>query len=115
MYTGSIEHSRIIEAFTRNVPECYVRDYRANGSFIAICRGYRDVYDKDKDTASLSRAVPAETLCMLPRGNVQAADRMAGARLVRPGWRRAMLTAAVVLTDNQRHRIQKALGLQVFA
>ena len=37
MYYGSIYHGDIISAFERHVPGCYVRDYREQGGFIAVC------------------------------------------------------------------------------
>ena len=43
MYAGSIDHDRIISAFTRNVPGSYVRDYRENGGYITICKNYRTI------------------------------------------------------------------------
>lgn len=109
----SIEHSRIIRAFERNVPGCYVKDYSDRGGWITIMRGTKDIWQKD-DYGGKFRSVPAETLCAIPRGNVQGPSLFSGLKMVRPGWRREMRKAADKLTDTQRRAIEKDLGVRVF-
>jgi len=110
MYAGSIDHDRIISAFTRNVPGSYVRDYRENGGYITICKNYRTIKWGDQTTTSkVEKQVPATTLCNLPRGNVTAASQFAGLRLLRPGWRVEFRRASTHLTDAQKRRITKTL------
>ena len=111
MYQGSFEHGRIIDAFTRAVPGSYVRDYRANGGYITVCRDYMDIPWRDQlTTRQVYRQVPKVTLVNLPRGNVTAATLFKGLRLSRPGWRREFRKAMQHLSDAQMRRITKALG-----
>ena len=112
MYYGSIEHSRIIEAFRRNVPGCYVRDYRDNNGYITVCRGYKDIPWKDQTQAGkVYRQVPDQTLCNLPRGNVTSATQFSGLALIRPGWRLEFRKASKHLTEVQRRGITEDLGV----
>lgn len=112
----SIEHSKIISAFERNVPDCYVRDYRPNSSWLAVCRGYKTVqdfslYEKGEPTEI---TVPRECLCFIPRGTVTATTWWNGMALIRPGWRNQMRLAKKKLTDAQMRRIEKDLKVPVF-
>lgn len=112
MYDGSIEHGKIIAAFQRCVPGCYVRDYRDKGGYIVIARGYQNLPWNDQTTTRrVYRQVPAVTLVNLPRGNVTPATRYIGLRLDRPGWRREFRRAAQHLTRNQMRRITRDLGV----
>ena len=112
MYQGSIEHSRILEAFRRHVPGTYVRDYREQNGFITVARGVKDIKWKDQQSApNVYRQVPAETIISIPRGNVTAATKYRGMALERPGWRMEFRKSMVRLTHNQMHRITKALGV----
>lgn len=112
MYYGSIAHDRIIDAFQRNVPGCYVRDYRENGGYITICKNYRDVPWRDQLTTQRTyRQVPAVTLVSLPRGYVTSATHFAGLSLVRPGWRLEFRKAMRHLSHMQKRAITKALGV----
>ncbi len=107
----SIPHDRIISAFERNVPDCYVRDYRAGDGFLTICRGYKDIPWKDNSSSPrVYRQVPKETLCSIPRGNVTGPSKFAGLRLVRPGWRVEFRKAARFLTHPQKQAITEYLG-----
>jgi len=111
MYYGSIPHDRIIEAFRRHVPGCYVRDYRDNNGFITVCRNYRDLKWNDQTTTrQVYRQVPAVTLVNLPRGNVTAATHYRQFRLERPGWRVEFRRAAEHLSDTQMRKITKFIG-----
>ncbi len=112
MYYGSIPHDRIIEAFRRYVPGCFVRDYRDRGGFITICRDYRDIPWRDQTTTrKVYRQVPAVTLVNLPRGNVTSATRFVGAALDRPGWRLEFRNRAMPnLSEIQMREITKFLG-----
>ncbi len=111
MYAGSFEHGKIIEAYTRNVPGTYVRDYRDNGGYITICRGYKDIKWRDQTTtANVYRQVPKETLVNLPRGNVTAATIYSGVTLVRPGWRTEFRKSMMYTSRDQQKRIEKFLG-----
>lgn len=109
----SIEHSRIIRAFEHNVPGCFVKDYSDHGGWITIMRGTRDIRRRD-DYGETIRSLPAETLCAIPRGNVQAPSLFDGIRMVRPGWRREMRKAYDKLTESQRRAIEKELKVRVF-
>lgn len=112
MYGGSIEHSRIIEVFTRNVPGSYVRDYRDSGGYIVIARDYKDLAWKDQTTTrKVYRQAPAVTLVNIPRGNVTAATRYVGLSLDRPGWREQFRKSMRHLSDVQMRKITKALGV----
>src|SRR3990167_7542698 len=94
MYYGSLEHSRIISAFERSVPDCYVRDYRDKGGYITICRGYKDIPWADQTTTTkVYRQVPAVTLASIPRGMVTSATLYRGLALERPGWRKELRKA----------------------
>ena len=110
----SISHDRLIGAILRNVPGTYVRDYRGNRGWLTVCRGYKTVYDHSKDTDKFTSGVPAETLCALPRGDVQAATLYSGVEMVRPGWRVQMRQAGGLMSDGQRRRIEKELRMRVF-
>lgn len=110
MYDGTLEHGRIIEAFARNVPGTYVRDYRDNMGYITVCRGYKDIAWGDQiSTRPTYRQIPAVTMVSLPRGNVRAADRYAGVRLDRPGWRSQFRKAMRKLTPEQMRGITRFL------
>lgn len=112
MYYGSLETGRIIAAFQRAVPDCYVRDYRASGGYITICRNYRNIMWKDQTTTrKVERQVPAITLCNLPRGNVTAPTFFEGVRLHRPGWRREFKRAMRHLSEGQMRAITKILAV----
>ena len=112
MYYGSISHDRIISAFERNVPGCYVRDYRDRGGFIVICRNYRDIkWGEQMSTTKVYRQVPAVTLVNLPRGNVTSATHYRGLGLERPGWRIEFRRAARHLSENQKRAITRDLGV----
>ena len=111
MYCGSLDHGRIIAAFQRHVPGCYVRDYRDQGGYITICRDYRDLKWNDQTTTrKVYRQVPAVTLINLPRGNVTAPTRYVGLRIDRPGWRREFRKAMRHLSDTQMRAITRDLG-----
>jgi hypothetical protein len=116
MYYGSIEHGKIIAAFERHVPDCYVRDNRENGGYINVCRGYKDMPWNDQlSTRKVYRQAPAITLLSLPRGNVTSATLYSGLKLVRPGWRLEFRKAMRHLTEVQMRHITKALRVgQVF-
>ena len=110
MFYGSIPHDRIIEAFRRHVPGCYVRDYRDKGGYITVCRNYKDLPWNDQTTTrKVYRQVPAKTLLNLPRGNVTSATRYRGLALDRPGWRQEFRRAAGHLSDKQKRDITKTL------
>lgn len=112
MYNGSIEHGRIISAFQRHVPDCYVRDYRDRGGFITICRGYRDLPWRDQTTTrQIYRQAVDKTLCNLPRGNVTAASLFDGVKLDRPGWRVEFRRARKHLTLTQMRAITRDLNV----
>lgn len=112
MYGGAIEHSRIISTFQRHVPGCYVRDYRADGGYITICRDYKTIKWGDQTTTTkVERSVPAITLCNLPRGNVTAMSRFVGLKLDRPGWRQEFRRASRHLSDTQKRAITRTLGV----
>ena len=110
MYAGTIDHGKIIGAFQRHVPGCYVRDYRDNGGFITICRDYKTIRWGDQlSTARVEKSVPAVTLCNLPRGQVTAASQFVGLKLHRPGWRVEFRRASKHLTDVQKRAITREL------
>ena len=110
MHVESFSHDDIIRAFKRNVPGCYVRDYRDSGGYIVICKDYRDIKWRDQTTTSnVEHQVPATTLVNLPRGFVRPAGTYAGLRLIRPGWRREFRRAMRHLSPNQMRRITKQL------
>ena len=111
---GSIDSSKLVNTILRNVPGTYVRDYTGNQGYLTICRGYLTMYDRWKDTDKFSTAIPAETLCALPPGNVQASSLYDGARLMRPGWRIEMRRARRLMSDGQARRIEKELRMRVF-
>jgi len=112
MYNGSIYHGDIIGAYTRNVPDSYVRDYREQGGYITICQGYKDLPWRDQiSTRRVYRSVPDRTLVSIPRGNVTAPTLYSGVRKVRPGWREEFRKSMRHLTHNQMVRITKALGV----
>ncbi len=112
MYYGSLGHDRIIEAFRRNVPGCYVNDYREGGGFITICRGYKDIKWNDQSNAgNVYRQVPATTMCSIPRGNVRSATMFSGLALTRPGWRIEFRKAMKSLTEIQMRGITDFLGV----
>lgn len=112
MYHGALESGRIIAAFQRAVPDCYVRDYRSNGGYIVICRQYRNIMWRDQTTTrKVERQVPAITLVNLPRGNVTAPTLFAGLKLHRPGWRREFKRAMRHLSETQMRSITKSLAV----
>lgn len=117
MHSGSLYHGDIISAFQREVPDCYVRDYRGGGGWITICRGYKDLPWKSSSLTNRKQyvQVPAHTLMSIPRGEVKAADTYNGLALIKPGWRRGLRMAAKFLTYEQRRRIQKRLRAHVWA
>lgn len=117
MYYGSIEHSKIISAFQKAVPGCYVRDYRDKGGFITVCRDYKDIPWADQTTTTkVYRQVPAVTLVSIPKGQVTSATLHRGLALERPGWRIEFRKAAKHLTRDQMRRITKDLGVgEVFS
>ena len=110
MYPGTIDHGKIIIAFQRHVPGCYVRDYRENGGFITICRDYRTIKWGDQhSTAKVEKSIPAITLCNLPRGTVTPASQFKGLKLHRPGWRVEFRRASKHLTYAQKRAITREL------
>lgn len=110
MFQGAISHDDIIRAFRRHVPDCFVRDYRDNGGYITVCRGYRDLpWRGQTTTRKVYRQAPDLTLLNLPRGNVTAATRYRGVRLDRPGWRAQFRKAMPHLTPTQMRNITKTL------
>lgn len=112
MYYGSIEHSKIISAFQRHVPGCFVRDYRERGGFITICRGYRDIkWGGQTTTTPVYRKVPHVTLANLPRGNVTSATIYRGLALERTGWRIEFRRAARHLSEVQMRKITRDLSV----
>lgn len=116
MYAGSIPHDRIIAAFQKHVPTCYVRDYRTQGGFITICTGYKDIrWGGQGSGGNEYRQVPAVTLVNLPQGNVKAPTQYVGLALKRPGWRTQFRRASTFLSLVQKHHITRDLGVgQVF-
>ena len=112
MFLGSIPHDRIIHAFERCVPDCYVKDYRDNGGYLTLCRGYKDIPWADQATGGkVYRQVPDQTLGSIPRGNVTAASKFDGLRLTRPGWRMEFRRAMQKITYVQQRAITKMLGV----
>ena len=112
MYYGSIEHSRIISAFERHVPGCFVTDQRDKGGFIAVCRGTKDMPWRDQTTTcNVYRTVPDVTLLSLPRGNVTAKTIYRGLALDRPGWWEQFRRAGRHISTAQKRRITKDLRL----
>lgn len=112
MYAGSIPHDRIINAFERHVPGCYVRDYRDNQGYITICRNYRDIkWGGQTTTTPVYRQIPAVTLASIPQGNVTAPSLYHGVRLMRPGWRQEFRKAMRHLSYLQQRAITKTLGV----
>ena len=110
MYYGSLYHGDIIAAFTRNVPGCYVRDYRDSGGFIVIARNYKSIPWRDQTTTcKVERSVPAITLMNLPRGHITRRTIFQGLRLHRPGWLQEFARAGSNLSDAQKRRITKDL------
>jgi len=110
MYQGSLETSKVINAFTRAVPDSYVRDYSDGNGYVTVCRHYRTIRWADQTTTSAEyRSVPATTLISVPRGYVTAPDRYRGLRLDRPGWRTQFRKAMRYLSDSQMRRITKEL------
>lgn len=116
MYNGTLDHAKIIGAFQRHVPDCYVRDYRDNRGFITVCRGYKSIPWRDQTTTcNVERQVPRDTLVNLPRGNVTPATIYHGVALDRPGWREQFRRAARHLTSAQQRNITRELNVgQVF-
>ena len=112
MYDGSLDHGRVIEAFRRNVPGCYVRDYRDKGGYIVVCRDYKDIPWRDQTTTrKVYRTIPRTTLVNLPQGRVTAPTIYAGLKLHRPGWRQEFRRAARHLSDVQMRSITRFLGM----
>ncbi len=112
MYQGSIGHDRILEAFRRCVPDCFVRDYRDRDGYITVAKGLKDIRWRDQASGgNVYRQVPIETLVSIPRGSVRAATQYAGITLVRPGWREQFRKAMVYMTHVQMKAITKFLGV----
>lgn len=112
MYVGSLPHDRIINAFLRNVPGSYVRDYRDNGGYIVVCKDFKDIPWNDQTTTrKVEKSVPAKTLLNLPQGNVQSSTRFVGLRHDRPGWRYEFRRAMKHISYEQARRITKELGV----
>lgn len=112
MYYGSLYLGDIISAFKAHVPDCYVRDYRDNGGYITLCRGYRDIAWRDQlSTRKVERQVPSVTLGSFPRGYVTSATIYNGLRLHRPGWRQSFRKAMRYLTEEQMRAITEELGV----
>ena len=112
MYAGSIAHDDIIRAFENNVPGCYVRDYRVNKGFIAVCRNLKSIKWRDQMSApKVEKEVPAVTLLNLPRGFVTARTQFMGLRLHRPGWRQEFSRAMRHLSDDQMSGITQELDV----
>lgn len=112
MFSGSIPHDRLIHAFERCVPGCYVRDYRNSDGYITICRGYMDIpWQGPLSTTKVERSIPKETMVSIPRGNVTAASLFDGLRLIRPGWRLELRKAMSKITYRQQQRMTKMLGV----
>lgn len=112
MYYGSISHDRIIEAFLRNVPGSYVRDYRDKGGYITIARGYKDIpWGEQMSTTKTYYKVPVDTLVSIPKGQVTSTTYHRGLALERPGWREQFRKAMRHLTYQQMKDITKALGM----
>ena len=112
MYGGSLYHGDIISAFQRNVPDCYVRDYRENGGYITLCRGLRSIRWGDQmDANKVEMHVPAITLTNLPKGPVTKSTIYRGLRLERPGWRLEFDRARRHLTERQMLGITEDLGV----
>ena len=108
---NSIAHDDIIAAFKKNVPDCYVRDYRDRGGYITVCRNYRTIkWGGQLSTTKEYRTIPAITLFNMPRGQVTAPSRFRGAALIRPGWKLEFRRAARHLTQDQMRGITKSLG-----
>lgn len=116
MYAGSLPHDRIIAAFQKHVPSCYVRDYSNSGGYLTVCLGYRDIRWADQLTSGrVYRQVPAITLVSIPRGNVPAKTKFMGLKLHTPGWRIQFKKAASMLSLWQKRKITTELGVgQVF-
>lgn len=110
----SIDAGKLIGAILRNVPGTFVRDYRERGGWLNIARGAVTIWDRDKDTEKLSANLPAETLCSLPAGQVQASTLLRGVALVRPGWRMEMRRCRARISDSQARAIERDLGMRVF-
>ena len=112
MYGGSLSHDDIIRTFQRNVPDAYVRDYRASGGYITICRNYRDIKWKDQTIApKVERQVPAITLVSVPKGFVTAPTQYIGVRLHRPGWQQQFRKAMRHLSYEQMQAITEDLDV----
>lgn len=111
---GGMETSRIIRAFQRWVPGCFVRDYTGNRGFLVIARGQTTMFDSSKNTDQFTRGLPAETLANLSPGYTPEKSIYSGMTLIRPGWRYEMRRAGMYLTDYQKRKIQKDLGHPVF-
>ena len=118
MYRGSLEASRILEAFRRSVPGVYVRDYSGGHGYLTVCRGQKDIPWRDNglSTHKVYRQVPRETLCSVPRGNVTASSLYHGLELVRPGWLEMArkIRENDALTYNQMATFQGHLGVRVW-
>lgn len=111
---GGIESSRILRAFQKWVPGCYVRDYTCNRGFLTLARGYKTMYDPSRNTRHFAENVPAETLINLSPGYTPEKAIYRGMELVRPGWRQEFAKVSDRLTDYQKARISKELGHPVF-
>ena len=111
---GGIESSRIIRAFQKWVPECYVRDYTGNRGYLTVARGYKTVFDSSRNTSHFAENIPAATLANLSPGYTPEKSIYRGMELIKPGWRQEMARARPLLTDYQAAGIEKDLGYPVF-
>ena len=111
MYIGTFDHDKIISVFRRNIPGCYVRDYREQGGYITLCRDYKDIaWGGQTTTTPVYRSVPRVTLVSLPRGVVTRSTHYHGLALTRPGWQQEFRRASDHLSDVQMRRITHDLG-----
>ena len=110
----SIELGRITKAFQDHVPGVFIRDYRHNGGWITIARGYITTWDKSKNTDKFSTALPAQTLCCLPAGMVTKKSRYRKRVLIRPGWEKQMRLASRFMTEHQMRAIDRQIGVPLF-
>lgn len=112
MYGGSLSHDDILRAFTTHVPGSYIRDYRSNKGFIAVCKNFRNIKWRDQLSApKVEVQVPAVTLVNVPKGYVKPATQFVGVRLHRPGWRQEFRKAMRHLSQEQMQAITDALGV----
>ena len=108
---GGIESSRLIEAFKRHVPECYVRDFTGNRGYLTLCKGRQTLFDFSKHTDKFSDTVPKWTLANLNPGYTPEKAIYDGAKLLVPGWRMEMRRAAEYLTPHQKRLVSREMGM----